>query len=533
MKKKKNSISRRRFLTSSVMAGAGCTIVPALPFNYFANVRNTGLNIVNNPSKTFPTIKTGEKQLVVDDVMITQPLNIQRRVHTAAKLDEPVLEANMPWEQGNTYNGKKDRRIYIYGTVLREPETRTFRMWYNRLHKNYYATSYDGVNWKRPNLNQLDENNMINLFNFHSPSLIRDDLDPDPAKRYKMIGCLRGFSKEVISNLKKKFKTLDWYNHVNAYSVAYSSDGLNWKMYPENPVLLSSDTITLSQDPVTGEYLAFHKIHGDPRTKPIVRQIYLSVSKDMQNWSEPELVMITDDKDHAQARLLKGGTHSEFYNMSAFPYGNQWLGLVTHFRRTGRPPVIKAGGFAQSHDDGPIDVQLVHSRDGRNWKRCSDRSPVIPLGPHQYDSGSILGLCNSPVIVGDEMWMYYTAMTTTHGGYLPDKEMSIARAAWRLDRMVSLQAGATEGNVETIPFFPDGRNLFINSDTQKGSLFIEILDINREVIPGFEKGKCKMVKSNKLKQHVSWKNSDKLPEGKPICLRFFLKYGDLFSYTIE
>ena len=160
----------------------------------------------------------------------------------------------------------------------------------------------------------------------------------------------------------------------------------------------------------------------------------------MQNWSEPELVMIPDEIDHQQARLLQGGTHSEFYNMSAFPYANQWLGMVTHFRRTGAPKVIKYSGHAQSSHDGPIDVQLVSSRDGRIWQRCSDRSPVIPLGPHFYDSGSILGLCNSPVIVGDEMWMYYTAMTTTHGGYLPDKVMSIARASWRIDGMASFHA---------------------------------------------------------------------------------------------
>ena len=38
---------------------------------------------------------------------------------------------------------------------------------------------------------------------------------------------------------------------------------------------------------------------------------------------------------------------------------------------------------------------------------------VIPRGPHAYDAGSILGLSSIPVIADDQMWLYYTAMTTT------------------------------------------------------------------------------------------------------------------------
>src|SRR5690606_2722557 len=154
---------------------------------------------------------------------------------------------------------------------------------------------------------------------------------------------------------------------------------------------------------------------GDPRAKGL-RQVFLSVSKDMEKWTEPQPVMLTDEMDHREARVLKRGLHSEFYNMSAFPYGGQWLGFVTHFRRTatpaqgGREVKSPAEGGRRGHD-GIFDVQRVHSRDGRHWNRSSDRRPVSPLGPHSYDAGSILGLCNAPVVVGDEMWMYCAAMT--------------------------------------------------------------------------------------------------------------------------
>ncbi len=295
-------------------------------------------------------------------------------------------------------------------------------------------------------------------------------------------------------------------------------------------MLPGCDTITLAQDPDTGEYLAFHKRQFDKRTRPVARQVFLSVSKDMQHWSEPQLVMNPDETDHAETRKLKGGMHAEFYNLSAFPYAGQWLGLVTVFRRTGPPPVKGPG---QSGDDGPIDVQLVHSRDGRQWQRCSDRSPVIALGPHSFDASSILGVCNSPVIVGDEMWMYYTAITTTHGGALPDKQMAIARAAWRLDGMVSLRAKDSGGVIETVPIQPAGDHLFVNADVRTGRLLVEVLDAEGEPIPGFEKSACLPLTGGSVRQAVTWRTASSLPQGKSLRLRFHLTGGDLFSYVFE
>ena len=515
--------TRRTFLNKSFGLGIACGMSSGSLLGFTSSGCGS-----NQQNQQIRLLKKGEKQLVVDDVMISRLIDVRRRTHAAAKLERPVLEADMSWEQGDEYNGKRDRRIYIYGTVMRDKDSGTFRMWYNRMSGNYYATSNDGVNWQRPGLGQPGENNMIRL-EAHSPSIIRDEFDADTSKMYKAIGYVRGHSEEAISKLKKKFRTdWSWYTGNGAYCAWYSADGLNWERYPE-PVLLCGDTITLSQDPMTGEYLAFHKIGGDPRVMGC--QVFLSISKDMQNWTDPEPVMVTDDIDHEQARLLERGTHSEFYNMSAFPYGNQWLGLVTHFRRTGEP---LAKGPGQSQSEGPIDVQLVHSRDGRKWERCSDRSPVIQLGPHHYDSGSILGVCNAPVTVGDEMWMYYTAMTTTHGGYLPDKMMSIARAAWRLDGMVSLRADGNTGIIETVPFVPEGCNLFVNADCREGKFGVEVLDVNGKVIKGYGKNDCQKYKPDAIKQSIRWnKRKEILPKGIPICLRFCLEKGDLFSYVID
>lgn len=482
-----------------------------------------------------PSLKQGEKQLFVDDLMIRSKQALTRVVHPAKKRDHPVLTAEMPWE-GREEAGVKDKRVNIYGTVLRDEKTGAFRMWYADPGQTLYATSNDGIAWERPILKITGKNNVTNL-HLHSASIIEDPFETDPQKRYKAVGnASKGVDAAKLQRLKDKFELVDWYRDKDhrLYYAASSPDGLHWKLNPE-PILLGCDTVTLSQDPVTGEYLVFHKRQGDPRVVGI-RQVFLSVSKDMEHWSEPQPVIVADEMDNKAARKLKGGTYSEFYNLSAFPYAGQWLGFATHFRRVEPPSALFGNDMVDGRKrsaTGIIDVQLVHSRDGRHWHRCSDRSPVIPLGPHSYDAGSIFGLCNAPVIVGDEMWMYYTAVTTPHGGLTPEKQQSIALASWRIDGLASLRAGDKPGTVETHEFIPEGSNLMVNADVKNGRLMVEVVDATGKTIKGYEKESSVIENLDSVRQAIKWKDKITLPAGIPIRLKFHLENGDLYSYLID
>lgn len=482
-----------------------------------------------------PTLPKGETQLFVDSVKIREKQSVTRVVHPAKKLEHPVVQAEMPWEWKER-NGVPDKRVNVYGTVLKDEKTGGFRMWYSDAGHVLYATSQDGVRWERPVLNIKGENNQTDL-TLHSTSIIDDRFEADPRKRYKAVGnASRGVDDAKLQRLKDKFELVDWYRDKDhrLYYSAYSADGLRWTVNPE-PILLGCDTITLSQDPVTGEYLAFHKRQGDPRVVGI-RQVFLSVSKDMEHWSEPEPVMVADEIDNKAAKKLKGGIYAEFYNLSAFPYGGQWIGFATHFRRVDPPSALfgndEVNGVKRSHT-GIINVQLVHSRDGRHWHRCSDRSPVIALGPHAYDAGSIFGLCNSAVIVGDEMRMYYTAVTTPHGGLAPDRQQSVAMASWRIDGLASLQAKEKPGTIETHEFVPEGTRLFVNADVKQGRLSVEVLDAAGKIVAGYEKEACVIEKQDSVKLAIQWKKMDSLPPRMPIRLRFHLGNGDLYSYRID
>lgn len=482
-----------------------------------------------------PALKKGEKQLFVDSLKIRSKQGVIRVVHPAKKREHPVLTAEMPWEV-RTKDGVIDKRVNIYGTVLRDEKTGSFRMWYADPGSVLYATSTDGILWERPILNVSGETNETDL-RLHSPSIIEDKFESDPKKRYKAVGNAgRGVDAAKLQRLKDKFELVDWYRDKDhrLYYAAYSADGLRWTIEPE-PILLGCDTITLSQDPVTGEYLAFHKRQGDPRVVGI-RHVFLSVSKDMQHWSEPQPAVVADELDNKATRKLKGGTYSEYYNLSAFTYGGQWLGFVTHFRRVEPQSALFGNDEVNGQKRGAtgiIDVQLVTSRDGRHWHRCSDRSPVIPLGPHTYDAGSIFGLCNAPVFVGDEMWMYYTAVTTPHGGLAPEKQQSIALASWRIDGLASLQAKEKPGSIETHDFIPEGTHLSVNVGIGKGRLMVEVLDADGTTVEGYEKESYIIENRDSVKLPIRWKNAAALPAGVPIRLRFHLQNGDLFSYVID
>ena len=429
--------------------------------------------------------------------MVVHKERVVRRVHACQKLSQPVIAGLESWQESSD-----DERVYVYGTVLPAENGEGLRMWYMRWQDRVlYAESDDGLGWRRP------EHTLLPI-RLHSPSVIDDQADPDPERRYKMLGVSRSAE-------------------TRGYCVAHSADGLNWQYYPKNPDLEGGDTCSLARDPAAGDYFAFHKRYGIHRGQRR-RLVYLSTSPDMQSWSDYELVMAPDEVDDGQTEA-EGGLFSQFFHMSVVPYGGMWLGFVTHFRYTG-PPEEK--GPEQSKYDGPIDVQLAYSRDGRSWFRCDDRSPVIANGPHEYDAGCILGVGNGLTFSSDEVRLYYTGVTTPHGGYMPDKKMTVGRAAWRLDGWASLDAADTPGIVETAPVSADGQHLSFNVDAGRGELRAEILDSSGSPVPGYRLSDCRPITEDVVRHTVRWEERSFLPPG-PVSIRFQFSNASLYSFSIE
>lgn len=454
-------------------------------------------------------------QLFVDDVRVAKRSAVQRRINPGKKLSAPVVEPENPWE-GN--------RVYTYGSVYYDPTTKIFQMWYmscpprggrdprfkhsDRQLVNY-AVSDDGIHWKKPILNIYrykgsTKNNIV--YDLDTPSVIYDTAEPDKTKRYKMMGKVGGPSRAFL---------------------AFSSDGIHWRESSIDPMFKTSDTLTWTRNPSTGEYLAYHKLSKEVRGYKR-RSIYLASSRDLREWTPSKLVLACDETDDSWVKSRPQRT--EFYNMSVFPYGDQFLGVATTFRLA---KTYKKTAPDQSGHDGTIHGQLVHSRDGHTWHRFEDRTPFIPNGPDAFDAGCILGLINTPVVYNDEIWIYYTAITTGHGGKLPEKRITIGRIAWPLDRFGALDAGQESGMVETVLLEPVGNRLVVNADASKGHLRVEVLDKDGKTLPGYSSEDCIAVKSDELRHVVKWKDHDSLPSGLLVRLRFHFQNTSLYAYRIE
>ena len=240
------------------------------------------------------------------------------------------------------------------------------------------------------------------------------------------------------------------------------------------------------------------------------------------------MIIVSDRQDDLWVQDPDQST--QFYGMSGFRYGGQFLGLLNVFKVQRK---IKDQAPGDATDDGPIDVQLTHSRDGLRWERFEDRTAIIPNGePGTYDAGCILQCATEPVIFQDELWVYYTAINTTHGGRLADKVASIGRASWRLDGFVSLDAGSAGGMVETVPLRSPGGHLEVNADASGGTVLVEILSAEGEPLSGYAAGDCAAIQADGVRQVACWKRGDELPANQPIRLRFHLNNAKLFSFRI-
>lgn len=192
----------------------------------------------------------GQRHLFLDLHDSTRIELLHRRLHAPRRhADNPILEGEHPWE----------RFASLYGTVLRDPQDDLFKMWYltgpqadgfvqirgRRALGNCtllgYAVSRDGVNWIKPQLNQVDfagscANNLIDIgrSNCEGFAVCYDGRDPDPDRRYKSFYWEHGGIETFVEHQGK----LIWGAGAgDGLWVSFSPDGVHWRDGGENPVI--------------------------------------------------------------------------------------------------------------------------------------------------------------------------------------------------------------------------------------------------------------------------------------------------------
>ena len=296
----------------------------------------------------------------------------------------------------------------------------------------------------------------------------------------------------------------------------------------------------------------------------------IATSRDFNNWQDYGVVFHADAEDQEIGRRVIGARLTnpnlrqteyntpehysiQIYNMGVFLYEGIFIGMPTVFHHTGKvskdwygfdkinlSPYIS--GLVQAHGDytGFHHVQLVCSRDLRNWIRLGERKPFIdtsPLGGGAYDTQTMRGP-SSPLERGDELWFYYTGYKQyafissgndpSYEDYMPDAG-AVCLAVLRRDGFMSLDADGQEGTLLTQPFKVNGKELFLNLDVEGGELSTEILSLN-----GTPLAISTNIRGNHTAIQIQWKEG-KLAEllGQKVYLRINLRQTQLYSYWFD
>lgn len=476
-----------------------------------------------------PILLTTAPQLFVDDRLVERLDNVVRTLHNPDRAAEnPVLKPDQDWEGS---------LVLQPGTVLYDQEEHIFKMWYNSLPTASkpdieeficYATSLDGIHWTRPELNLVEfrgskKNNILLKGCSWSLSVIKDSRERDPSRRYKL----------AYWNWLDAGKEGVW--------IAFSADGIRWSVRP-NPVVpmtASSDTFCVMQDPATGQFWMYHK----PSIFP-VRKVSRLVSDDFVNWRNDELILEPDDHDQPD---------TEFYGMSPFPYGDQYLGLLWVLHT-----------YAQQ-----IDIQLVSSRDGRHWDRSGRRRVFMPLGfvkldyaGKAFDSEMIMSIA-PPVVEGGRLWFFYSGFDVKHNAAMgkfvdtyadgvgqigaasmPEYEISSLNATSEgsvVTRPLRLQGKAMSVTVATYTFRgKDGKvdpawtGLFTKVKDGDGEVRVEVLDEFERPISGYTAGECVPLSGATASRTVSWAQHPDLRNlrGRLVRFKFVLRNASLLAFRV-
>ena len=211
------------------------------------------------------------------------------------------------------------------------------------------------------------------------------------------------------------------------------------------------------QDPGTHEFWMYHKsaISSQPASVfggASLRKVARVVSKDFVHWKDDELVLEPDTLDQPD---------TEFYGLSPFRYGNQFLGFLWVLHT-----------YSQQ-----IDIQLVSSRDGLTWDRSAHRRIFLPLGfvkngynGRGFDSEMIMSIA-PPAVKDGRLWMYYSGFNVKHNAtqseeVLDDRYLGqIGLATLPLDGFVSLDA-TSEGQVRMKPTLVQGSEFHLVAITR-------------------------------------------------------------------
>lgn len=490
--------------------------------------------------------------LFVDDADVEEVAGLQRVVNRPKKHPTPVLTAGKPWE---------GERAQAWGSVIVEPDGR-LRMWYFAFNSERrpdeldrggycYAESRDGIKWTRPELGvvefrggkknnlfytcapdgknlvdeelarrglglpALDENGkpigVVN--NLDGLTVVRDDDEPDPQKRYKLIANMQDH-RMWAPYYKDRYPdvTPEQLKQAQAVFGQYldtSPDGIRWARKPRRFLSASGDYMMVTRDHRNRRWWLNERAPGQGG-----RNAALRTSTDLLKWSEP-VIAFGKGSDPGFGRDFEwhGG-------ITPFNYGNLNLGFLERWPLT---------GFGAT-------CELVCQREGGKWQRVAPGVPFLDVGPEgAFDRVLIYPTHNAPIRVGDELYIFYTGA----GSKTDPKKgipMAIGLATLKLDRFAALASwrAAKPGRVLTKPLRLARPRLEVNVESfELQPIRVAVVDEAGKALPGFGLEDSQVTyDGGKVYSPVRWKGGADLSGlvGRRVKLHFEVRGAALYGY---
>jgi hypothetical protein len=477
--------------------------------------------------------------LFVDDHWIADQRGLTRIHNRAQPLDKPIIWPDDP----------KTETDCAWGNVIREPDGR-FRMWYVTMTMGHngagpheiaragvwgrgedftfrprsdadrptvesmlgkYAESDDGIHWRKPELGLIEyrgnkRNNILltgrraaaqtngALTNFDGYTILRDDREANPDRRYKMIAHWESVhfwdNHPVSGSLGRPQAFIDRCAAARGEYITYSPDGVRWEQPLERLETLPTaggDRLLVVPDHRHQRWMAYVRAGG--WSYPA-----FSYSSDLKQWSRAEPARQITPGD-VQAPAVEC--------MIPFNYGNQDLGFPC----------------GMDKPKGLFTVMLASRQQQGDWSWVNQRETFIPYGPigSYYATGAV-PLHNEPFLVGDDMLIFFNAFSRQQAQPCSFGSRSIGVARLRRDGFAGLRAvdGAAGGGLTTRPIKVMGDDLRLNVEQRDGggSVVVALLDDRGAELPGYGFAESIPIASDAARAPVIWKSRASL---KPLA----------------
>ncbi len=431
--------------------------------------------------------------LFLDDRLIESCPGVARRIN--------VPKRDLP---GPVVTGPEDGNFQPFFTVLRDPATKRFRMWYgtpvNEKQSHFgYIESEDGVRWIRPH--RVLDDPAPGRVRFCTSVTDRGPNFADAARRY----------------------VLGWHweppRAEGGLMVAFSPDGLTWTPLSKEPVLLHNHDINnLFWDPIRKRWIATVSMYipgaGWTGRRRITHQ---SESADLEHWSPIHPILAPDAKDEGETEFYAMGGH--------LARGDALIGMVKVLRDEVRaddppdPPDQHGVGY----------TALAWSYDGLTWTR--DREPFLDRVPEKGAWDHAHAWVDSTLLVDDTLFIYYAGYARGHK-VERFKERQIGLVSIPRDRYVAREAEEGGGTLRTRLVTLEAGAMTVNADAKDGEVRVQITDADGKALPGFAFADGERVAGAAVAAPVRWKRPLDELKYRPVRLEFALRRARLFGFDL-